>query len=110
MFLHSAPSCGVAPVKVSVPALNSLRPAGQSTVGSVSGSPGSPTVTHISHFTGPCLARSIRAFSRKSRGILGVGEFFLTVLWNETPFHQGRLVVLVDELEGMDAEEGAVGV
>ena len=67
----------------------------------------------MSHFTGPCLVRSIRACSRKSRrhGLkLGVGELLLPSSGSKRHFTKVVLFVLVDELEGMDAVIGAVGV
>ena len=98
-------------VNPSVPALNSLRPVGKAR-----------RVVRITRLADrhphiplhrPLLSAIDQGFLKKVAGHgrkLGVGEFFLTVLWDETPFHQGRLVVLLDELEGMDTEEGVVRV
>src|SRR5262249_51279369 len=41
---------------------------------------------------------------------LAISEFLLAIFRDEAPLHQSRLVVLVDELERVDAEKGTVRV
>src|SRR5260370_23548457 len=42
--------------------------------------------------------------------LLGIGELFFTILRHEAPPDHGDLVIPVDELEGVNAVKGAVGI
>src|SRR5260370_20024343 len=42
--------------------------------------------------------------------LLGIGELFFTILRHEAPPDDGDLVIPVDELEGVNAVKGAVGI
>jgi len=65
--------CVIADEIVRVPTFSSFRPSARE-CRSFSGSPDSPMVRSMLQRTGPCLARSISARSRKSLGIDGSSE------------------------------------